>query len=121
MSISPVDASITPPDPSPVVGKAAPVKDPIVSSGAPVATAAQASHQTISDKEVSKAVDTLNASSLGDAGLSFSQDKESGLTVVTITDKKTDEVIRQLPTKEALALTHSIDETLRGKLINHKA
>jgi len=120
MSISPVDASVVQPDPSPVVGKAAPVKDPIVSSGAPVTPAVQAS-QTASDKEVSKAVDTLNASSFGDAGLSFSQDKESGLTVVTITDKKTDEVIRQMPTKEALALTHSIDETLRGKLINHKA
>ncbi|HEY4074606.1 MAG TPA: flagellar protein FlaG [Herbaspirillum sp.] len=120
MSISPVDASVAQPDPSPVVGKAAPVKDPIVSSGAPVTQPSQ----TVSDKEVSKAVDALNASSLGAAGLSFSQDKESGLTVVTITDKKTDEVIRQMPTKEALALTHSIDDTLdalRGKLINHKA
>jgi flagellar protein FlaG len=118
MSISPVDSSVVQPDPSPVVGKAVAVKDPVVSAG-PV-TAAH-TDRPISDKEVSKAVDTLNASALGDSGLSFSTDKESGLTVVTITDKKTDEVIRQLPSKEALALTHSIDETLRGNLINQKA
>jgi flagellar protein FlaG len=116
-TISSIDASVAQPAPSPVVGKAVAVKDPIVSSGA----AAVQSDRPVSAKEVSNAVDALNSSALGDSGLSFSTDQESGLTVVTVTDKQTDEVIRQLPTKEALALTHSIDKTLRGNLINQKA
>jgi flagellar protein FlaG len=116
MSISPVDLSASrsavPQDPSPAVGRAGPVRDPIVSSGS-------AAPAAVSESDMAKAVETLQ-NAFGSSGLSFSQDKESGITVITVTDTKTDEVIRQMPTKEALELTHSIDR-LRGNLINDKA
>ena len=124
MSISPIDTSSVQPDPSPVLGQATPVKDPIVSSGSAPATpaAAQADHSTVSDSDAAKAAAALqNSPAFRASGLSFSTDKESGITVVTVTDSSTDQVIRQIPTKEALALTHTIDDKLRGNLIDHKA
>ena len=39
----------------------------------------------------------------------------------TVTDSKTGDVIRKIPTDEALAITHAIDNELRGNLINQKA
>ena len=117
MSISPVDASSrsVAQDPSPVVGKASPVKDPIVSSGTPASAA-------VSDSEVSKAVEAIqNSGTFRNSALTLSMDKESGITVFKVTDSKTDEVIRQIPTPEILEMAHSIDQTLRGKLINDKA
>ncbi|MDB5777131.1 MAG: flagellin [Herbaspirillum sp.] len=128
MSISPVDpaavAGAILPQPSTVNGKAVPATDPIVTTGVPAqaATIPTAGTAPVTDQQVSKAVDALNNSpAFRQTGLNFSTDKESGITVVKITDSKTDEVIRQIPSTEALALTHSIDATLRGNLINHKA
>jgi flagellar protein FlaG len=130
MSISPLAAPSAQADPLPVAGKAPQQSDPIVSSGvAPVAPTVQADGTVIndgstpvSDSDASKAANALqNSEAFRNSGLSFSTDKESGLTVVTVTDSKTDQVIRQIPTKEALAMTHTIDDKLRGNLINHKA
>jgi flagellar protein FlaG len=122
MSISPVEPSASrsavQPDPSPVVGKASPVSDPIVSSGSPKSGAAPAA-SAASESEVTQAVSVLQ-NAFGSSGLSFSTDKESGLTVIKVTDSKTDQLIRQIPTQEALDITHSIDK-LRGNLINAKA
>ncbi|HEY4318443.1 MAG TPA: flagellar protein FlaG [Herbaspirillum sp.] len=118
MSISPVDSSVAQ-DPSPVVGKAVAVKDPIVSSG-PV-TSSDQSDRPVSQGDLTQAVGKLNDSWLSKAGLSFEQDKTSKLMVVSVIGQD-GTVVRQLPSKAALALAESIDETLsRGSLVNQKA
>ncbi|MDB5989727.1 MAG: flagellin [Herbaspirillum sp.] len=130
MSISPINAASVPPDPS-VVGQATPETNPGVSSGSPTAApAVQASGAgsssgttaAVSSADAAKAADALqNSVAFRTSGLSFSTDKESGLSVVTVTDSKTGDVIRKIPTDEALAITHAIDNELRGNLINQKA
>ena len=136
MSISPIDASSAPsipsvqPNPTPVAGQAAPETDPSVSSGsAPATPAVQASGAVsssataVSSADAAKAAANAlqNSPAFRASALSFSTDQESGLPVVTVTDSKTNTVLIQIPTKEALAMTHTIDSKLRGNLIDHKA
>ncbi|EPJ46648.1 MAG: hypothetical protein OFPII_19060 [Osedax symbiont Rs1] len=52
--------------------------------------------------------------------LSFSIDESTKELVVVVTDKLTDEVIRQMPTKEALAVAKQI-ESMLGLILNDKA
>jgi len=49
--------------------------------------------------------------------LHFSIDDMSGETIITILDSKTDEVIRQIPTEEVVALSNNI-ESLKGVLFS---
>ena len=50
-------------------------------------------------------------------GLQFTVDEQSGETIITVTDKKTDEVIRQIPSEEVLAIRENI-ESLKGILFS---
>ena len=52
--------------------------------------------------------------------LEFSIDEGSGKTVVKLVDTETDTVLRQYPTKEALAIARDIDR-FQGLLINTEA
>lgn len=52
--------------------------------------------------------------------LQFSIDADSGRTVVKIMDASTDEVIRQIPSEEVLAMAKALDK-LQGLLIKQKA
>ena len=52
--------------------------------------------------------------------LDFSIDKESGKTVVRVTDAETGDMIRQIPSEELLAIAHSLDK-LQGILLKQKA
>ncbi|MBS1186262.1 MAG: flagellar protein FlaG [Burkholderiaceae bacterium] len=71
--------------------------------------------------QVKQAVDTINQSMNAlSRGLQFSVDKDSQRTVVKIVDQQTDEVIRQIPSEEALAIAKSLDQAL-GRLIKEKA
>lgn len=53
-------------------------------------------------------------------GLEFSLDKDSGKTVVKVMDTETNEVIRQIPSEEVLAISKAIDK-LKGLLIKQQA
>jgi flagellar protein FlaG len=44
--------------------------------------------------------------------LKFSVDEASGESVIAVHDAKTDELIRQIPSKEALELTHNMDKVI---------
>lgn len=61
--------------------------------------------------------DTMTASS---QDLEFSVDKDSKKTVVKLVDRTTHEVLRQMPTKEALEIAKSLDKAM-GKLIDQQA
>lgn len=52
--------------------------------------------------------------------LLFSIDKETGTTVVKVTDTETEEVIKQIPSEEMLALAKALDQ-FRGLLVKQKA
>lgn len=52
--------------------------------------------------------------------LLFSIDDDTGHTVVKVVDAATDEVIRQIPSEEVLAVTKALDK-LQGVLIQQKA
>ena len=52
--------------------------------------------------------------------LQFSLDKDSGKTVVKVMDTDTNEVIRQIPSEEVLAISKAVDK-LKGLLIKQQA
>jgi flagellar protein FlaG len=69
-----------------------------------------------------QAVDKLNKSPQANAqGLEFSIDPDSKRTVVKLVDQKTKEVLRQIPSKEALAIADALDTTSKGLLIQQTA
>ncbi len=57
--------------------------------------------------------------------LRFDVDEQSGKTVITVMDRNTDQVIRQIPGEEVLALARVLEESTqddpRGVLINSEA
>ena len=71
---------------------------------------------------VEDAVDKLNefTQNVAKRNLSFSVDKETNAFVVKVVDNETDEVIRQMPTEEALAVAKQI-ESMLGLILNDKA
>lgn len=52
--------------------------------------------------------------------LQFSIDKGTGRTIVKVVDAQTDEVIRQIPSEELLAISKALDR-LQGLLLHQKA
>lgn len=51
--------------------------------------------------------------------LQFSIDQDSGRTVVKVVDTVTNEIVRQIPSEEMLAISRAIDK-LQGLLLKHK-
>lgn len=83
--------------------------------------------QAISSPEIDKvelqdAVQRLNdfTSNNTERNLSFSLDETTQEMVVTVRDVKTLEVIKQMPTEEALAVSRQI-ESMLGLILNEKA
>ena len=64
--------------------------------------------------EVSKAISPVARN------LQFSIDKETGRSVVKVVDSTTNQVIRQIPSEELLAIARSIDK-FSGLLVKQKA
>ncbi|KAB8044775.1 flagellar biosynthesis protein FlaG [Janthinobacterium rivuli] len=74
-----------------------------------------------SREQLDKAVSELNQSSqMKTQGLEFSIDEDSQRTVVKVIDQETKEVLRQIPTKEALELAKTFDSA-KGSLIRQSA
>jgi flagellar protein FlaG len=80
----------------------------------------QASKEPSRD-QLNQAVSELNQSSqMKTQGLEFSIDEDSQRTVVKVIDQETKEVLRQIPTKEALELSKTFDSA-KGSLISQSA
>lgn len=85
--------------------------------------AVKAKAATPSRKEVEDAVSKLNKS-VQERGQSlvFSIDDDSHRTIVKVIDQHTKEVLRQIPTPEALEIAKSIDASFKGGLlVDHEA
>jgi len=70
---------------------------------------------------LSEAVEQLNRFvSINSTDIQFAIDKESNSNVVRVIDRETQDVIRQIPSEEALRIAQSLD-TLLGLLVKQKA
>lgn len=84
--------------------------------------AVKAKEAVPSKKDVEEAVAKLNKS-VQDAAQSlvFSIDDDSHRTIVKVIDQRTKEVLRQIPTPEALQIAKAIDARKGGLLVDHEA
>ncbi len=77
--------------------------------------------QPVSQEAVAAAVRSANAYVQSvSATIRFSFDQDTGRTIVKMIDIETEEVLRQFPSEEMLAISRSIDR-MQGLLINRKA
>lgn len=77
--------------------------------------------QEVQKSELQDAVKRLNDFvAPSQSEISFSIDDESGVRVVKILDSQSKEVIRQIPSEEAIELARALDK-LQGLLIKDKA
>lgn len=83
------------------------------------ATTATATAGTGSMDALKDAVGRINASVHGQS-LEFSIDEDSKRTIVKVVDAATKEVVRQMPTEEALQIAKSLDKAM-GLLIRQQA
>jgi flagellar protein FlaG len=76
----------------------------------------------VTQAAVTAAVQSANAyiQEATSSSLQFSLDQDSGRTVVKMIDTQTEEVLRQFPSEEMLAISKSIDR-MQGLLINREA
>jgi len=91
------------------------------SSANQVKTGAAASASKASDDEIQRATEDLEqrVKTLAPE-LQFSIDQTSGRAIIKFTDRATNEVVRQFPSEEALALTRAMDQFQRGLIFNRK-
>lgn len=81
----------------------------------------QAAQEQALSKDVESAVKKANHAVQASArDLEFTVDNASGQTVVKVIDRQTNEVIRQIPSDEMLAIAESIEQ-LRGLLVKQQA
>lgn len=87
-----------------------------ITSAAPAAQPTQASVAVT--QEVSRAVDRIqNFVGARTRELDFYIDEPSGQTVITVRDRETDQVIRQIPSEEILAVAERINEMQQAGLL----
>jgi flagellar protein FlaG len=85
-------------------------------------SAVKAKEAAPSKRDVEEAVAKLNQSVQGRAqSLEFSIDDDSNRTIVKVIDQSTKEVLRQIPTPEALQIAKSIDARSGGLLVDQEA
>lgn len=74
-----------------------------------------------SETQVQQAVEKIQQTTEELAhNLQFSIDKDTGITVIKVMDSQTQEVIRQIPTEEAVSLARTLDK-VKGLLFSDKA
>ena len=84
----------------------------------PVQAPAQAPMSSEAVKQVARQINEFLKSS--SSNLQFSVDADSSKVVVRIVDAQTNEVIRQIPSEEMLAMSQAMDQ-MTGLLIKDKA
>ncbi len=116
--VSSVNATTPSGPPTPTTGDPRP-PSPVArtSEASPPAAAAVVTDES----QLKKAVDSANAAIKDiSSDLEFSADPSTGKTIVRVIDRSTQQVIRQIPSEEMLAISKAIDR-VQGILIRHKA
>lgn len=72
--------------------------------------------------QVTQALKSINKSMQDHArDLEFSLDPDSNRTIIKVVDQKTGEVVRQIPSTEAIQIAKALDQAQQGLLIKQKA
>lgn len=83
--------------------------------------AVQATAPASGAAQLAQTVGHLNqAMKTRESGVEFEIDEDSHRTVIKVVDQQTKELIRQMPSAEALEIAKALDRA-QGLLINHKA
>lgn len=76
---------------------------------------------SVDDAALNKAVNSINRFiNTVASSIEFSIDESSGRTLIKVVDTDTNTVLRQFPTKEAIAISNELDK-LQGLLVRDKA
>ena len=76
----------------------------------------------VSQEEIAKKADELIAElTAKDLGLSFSVDKDLDRTLISVMDRATDDVIRQIPSEEFMRMARSMQKLRDGTLVGPEA
>ena len=85
-------------------------------------TAVQPVNQQHSAAELQSFVDNINKTlKQADKNLVFSIDQTYNRTVIKVVDAQTGDVIREIPSKEAMAISQAIEQIQQGLLLKQKA
>ena len=122
MDIRPVVKTPAPGASSAEAANAAPAQKHASSFAIDVAAGARiaADHPAPAGDDVRRAVEHLNAFFSGSQGIEFAIDDDSKRVIVKVVDRETREVLRQMPSQEALDIAKALDRT-RGTLIKLEA
>lgn len=101
---------------------AAPQGAPVQTGKVPSVVVPESAPQQPRPEQVQKAVASMKQLIEAKApnSLSFSVDDATGKTVVRVSDAKTGEMIRQIPSEELLEIARSLDQ-MQGMLLRDKA
>ena len=95
-----------------------PNRDAPGAAAAPAPKAAAAPADPVDDEALSRAIETVNRILNPMArGLQFSIDLTTGKTIVKLVDTETQEVLREMPSREMLAIARALDR-VKGMLFN---
>lgn len=91
-----------------------PVQKPVVDNDVPKGSATSAPVGVPSNEEVDVALEKVQklVDSLGHNNLSFKRDETINRSIITVRDSETDEIIREIPSKEMVEIARQ----MRGKL-----
>lgn len=111
----------TPPQPAPSPGTAPKAALPRDATSVEALPQAAPLPEQPSREQVQKAVDEMrkSLSESASSNLQFAIDDESGETIVRVTDRKTGELIRQIPSEEMVELAKSLDR-MQGMLLRQQ-
>lgn len=85
------------------------------------ASAVKQPNQAVSESQVGQALQSINkALQKLSSNLEFTIDEDSNRTIVKVMDNQTKEVIRQMPSVEAVEISKALDK-LQGLLVKQKA
>lgn len=103
------------------VPDANPVPAPVQSTPQPARS--QTAETQVSQRQVEEAVKRVKESlkPISSNNLEFSIDDTTGQTVVRVVDSSTQELIRQIPSEEMLAIAKALDGEIKGLLVRNKA
>ena len=125
MELQPLTENISPRTPTVSTDKAAPAaadqRAAVAAARAPEPPAPPPEPPEPSAEQLSQAVKNINSAlQVRAQDLEFSVDSDSARLIVTVTDKNTKEVIRQMPSKEAMEIAKALDH-LQSLLIRQTA
>jgi flagellar protein FlaG len=93
----------------------------VPNDGVRVSAPESAKKTSISDTEIKHALEAINRFlNPANGNIEFSQDADTGKSLVKIVDTQTQTVLRQIPTKEALEIAKQLDR-LQGLLVREQA